>query len=494
MMNVVFVYPDFTRNDCAPKQYGSYHFGIASMAGVARDKGHNVSLLHYLSAPEKKAFIYDLQQKSPDVVCFSYTEENLQDVREWCSWIDECHPRIITIAGGAFPTLSPEKAIAIKGADVICRGEGEAAFGSFLDRLSAGRDFSDIESLWVKTSDSVVVRNPVGPLEINIDSHPIPHINIFDHEKLATSNSKLKRIYFKASRGCPFNCSYCASPAIRGLYPNQEHYVRFYSPDRTIQILERLVKLNPGVKTVQFVDDILPYRLTWFREFAESYRARIGLPYRCYVHLGLINRETVDLLKMSGCYRVNCGIESGSPRILNSVYRRSVTLSRMTSGLSLLKSAGLQIHGSSIVGYYDETMQDVSMTLKFVAANPIDIPVVSILNPYDGTKINSDLGQKGCLKGDVSFLNCGSRIKLKCMTEQQAQYVFSTFRMMVLIYRVLFSLPVFIRAPLERVVDALYAYPRWPFKMLNVIHDRWFNQLILSRCYAKLEAKYRAVQ
>jgi len=493
-MNISILYPDFTRYDSEKKLFGSFHFGIAAISAVMKHLGHKVTLFHFTSMPTKEEFISNLEKSKPDLICLSFTEENLEEVKIWYEYLNQNFSNVPNLAGGTYPTLFPEGALEIDGADMVCIGEGEIPLTELLQKMGNKEKYDDVLSLWVKQKNGEIVKNPIAPLQIDLDKFPKLDVRLFDHSSLETSNSNLKRLYFKASRGCPFNCSYCASPAIRKIYPNKERYVRFYSPKRTIGIIEELIELNPGVKSVQFADDILPYRIEWFNEFAHCYKEKINLPYRCYIHLGLINLEVVNLLKYSGCYRVNCGIESANPRILKDAYNRGVKKEKMAEGLYLLKKAGLQIHGSNIIGYYDETMDEILNTIKFNASHPVDIPIVSILNPYNGTKLNNDLALKGCLKNDIHYLNRGSRVKLKYLTESQLQFAFSTFRFMVLLYRTIYRTPKQIRRRLERTVDYFYTLRIWPYNLLNGIHDKYMNEFILTRIYRKLEKDLRQKQ
>jgi hypothetical protein len=78
-------------------------------------------------------------------------------------------------------------------------------------------------------------------------------------------------------------------------------------------------------------------------------------------------------------------------------------------------------------------------------------------------------------------------MKLKNMSEKQVQFAFSSFRFMVFLYRRIFKLPKIISKSMERILDSLYCSKFLPHKILNTIHDKYFNEYILSRIYEKLE-------
>lgn len=484
-MRMLFVFPDLHAADQPGPKYGQISFAIACLSAALKKAGHTVSLAHFLERPNHETFIHEIKYHQPDLIGFSVTEEDIDEVQKWISWAakEQAAPIIL---GGAYPTLNPEEAIRRHGVDMICLGEGENPLDELCGRIRDGRNYDDVGSLWLRNGEQIK-RNPVMPLEEDLDRFPMMDFDLFQFDKLHSSCGQVPRIYFKASRGCPFKCTYCVNHAVKELYPNQSHYVRFYSPERTIQMLEKILEIHPNLGTVQFADDILTLNMSWVREFFPKYKKRIGLPFRNYVHLGLINEEIVALLKDAGCYRVNCGVEAANDRIRNQVMNRKITQTKMQRSLKIIKDAGLQIHGSFIIGNPSETPQEAWDNIAFAAANPIDIPVVSILNPFEGTRIYQEAQKSDLLKPDKHALNKGTRLRLKHLPENKLQFYFSSFRAMILLQRRINRLPFNLRTILTRIIRTGYCRFPLPYALLNHIHDRYLNEYILTRIYRHLE-------
>ena len=58
--------------------------------------------------------------------------------------------KILTIAGGVFPTFAPDLAISYSEIDIVCRGEGEQALSKLCKALDSGQSYDKVENLWVK--------------------------------------------------------------------------------------------------------------------------------------------------------------------------------------------------------------------------------------------------------------------------------------------------------------------------------------------------------
>ena len=112
-----------------------------------------------------------------------------------------------------------------------------------------------------------------------------------------------------SSRGCPYACSYCdRSVFSRGF--------RFNSPE---YIVEHVAMLNRdyGIRHVFFYDDLFTFDRNRVAEFCELKEKKgLKVSYNCIARLEHVDEELLALLKRSGCWQVNFGIESGDPEIL----------------------------------------------------------------------------------------------------------------------------------------------------------------------------------
>jgi len=91
-----------------------------------------------------------------------------------------------------------------------------------------------------------------------------------------------------------------------------------------IEELEWITRTYPGeLNFIWFWDDIFTISKKWLKEFAPLYRDKIAIPFCCYTYPGQCDDTIAELLNLMGVSYVHFGVESGSKRILNEVYRRS---------------------------------------------------------------------------------------------------------------------------------------------------------------------------
>jgi hypothetical protein len=106
-----------------------------------------------------------------------------QGVHDAIGVVKETFPQVPVILGGVYATLCAEHAEANSGADFICQGQGEPQILGLLEKLTG-------------------VSPIFSPDPNDLDSLPSPAFDLYPH---------LDYCCCLASRGCPFQCTYCAS-------------------------------------------------------------------------------------------------------------------------------------------------------------------------------------------------------------------------------------------------------------------------------------------
>ncbi|MDR0357761.1 MAG: cobalamin-dependent protein, partial [Clostridiales Family XIII bacterium] len=234
-LKLLLVYPDFVeetkRNRNIP---GNYSEGLASISAVLKAAGYAVSLLHLTWMPDRDEFLSNVRKEAPDVLGFTMRTTAMGYVSEMAGWLDEEMPDVHVSCGGYHPTLVPDEVLAIRGVDSVCVGEGEYPLRDLMDSLRDGVARRDIESMYFKSPDGSVVRNPVRPMTEDLDELPFPDLSIFDYKKLRTG--LIDTAMVMVSRGCLFSCTYCGNSQFRNVYPNRKKYARFRSPANAIRV------------------------------------------------------------------------------------------------------------------------------------------------------------------------------------------------------------------------------------------------------------------
>ena len=387
-MKVTFVYPDlYTQFHDWP---GSFYVGIASLSAVLKREGIETSIIHITHLISKSEFIKRIEDEDPDLIGFSSTSHGFSVIKKLASWLVEAKVRILKIYGGVHPTIAPEESIEINGIDMICQGEGEGPLVELCHRMSNKEDINDIQNLWIR-AQGTVIRNPLRPLIEDLDQLPFPDRSIFSYPDLLDERDGLA--VFMASRGCPYNCTYCCNHLFRKIYGNKGSPVRFRSVDHLIEEIKQVLGKYSFITGLIFHDDILFFNKKWSEEFAEKYSMQIRLPFVCNARADVTDESVIRLLKKAGCSHVKFGLESGNEAIRFNVLNRRITDGQIKKAFAGCKKAGLNTISFNMVGLPYETPGAILDTIKLNAAIGVDLMQISVFQPYQGTQI-ADLCQK----------------------------------------------------------------------------------------------------
>ncbi|MCA1959774.1 MAG: B12-binding domain-containing radical SAM protein [Desulfomonile sp.] len=357
--------------------------GIPRMVGILEDPDHPLW-------QEMERLITD---QSPDLVGISCNSGNLDTVRRIVDRVKRY--RVPVILGGSHPTVLPEQTLTYTGADLAAVGEGELTLAAVMDALDGRRgSVGEIPSLALRGNGMVTVRSR-GKLIADLDSLPIPDRSFVRRDD-----------YFGevllTGRGCPFNCSYCASRNIWG------RKVRLRSTASIIEELELLAEgaenepePRPGRWVVKIVDDTFTVSRRRTLELLDRIidRKLNRFEFTGGVRADTLDEELVRRMREANFRRVTLGVESGSPRILAKI-RKGETNEDVKRAVALLRAAGIHSHAFFMIGLPGETPEDIELSKKLINEAQPDHVEINMVTPYPGTDIFSELIPEDPLKID----------------------------------------------------------------------------------------------
>ena len=299
-----------------------------------------------------------------------------------------------SIAGGPHPTFFPEF-LKDSSFDAFCVGEGEKAIQQFLENPSS----LEIPNFWFKRGNELF-RNPLQDLTDSLDEIPFPDRELFFNIP-EIRDGPIK--HFIASRGCPFNCSYCFNEPFSKLYKGKGKRVRFRSVENIIEEIKQVVSSSP-TKFVYFQDDTFTLNQNWLASFAESYPKEIKLPFHCHVRANTINKEKIDYMKKAGCYSVHIAAETADDYLRNEILNRGMTKDEIFSASKLLRKKGIRFMLQNMIGLPEGSLEKDLETLEMNIQSQPDYAWVSIFQPYPGTELGESCKKNGYYNGDFSDL------------------------------------------------------------------------------------------
>lgn len=384
------------------------HFGTAFLSAVAKNVGWTPHFVVF----DQRTIGEVMERVKPSLVCYSAMSTDAPTYLKINRWMKERF-QFVSLMGGTHPTYFPE-VIEEEGLDYICRGEGEEFFAEFLNTMAEGGDLEKIQNLWSKKT-----RNPVRNPPSNLDDLPMPDRSlIFDSTDLGKSPVKT----FMASRGCPFSCAYCHNNSLKELYSGFSKHYRHHSVDRVIREIAE-VKAKYPLHFIKFEDDLFAAKTSWLREFSARYKKEIGVPFNCLQRFEIVNDERVRLLKEAGCVSISMSIESANPRIRRDILTRDMALTndQIRERLQIIKSYGLNVMTSQILGVPTSTLEDERIGLELSISGGADFAGAAILFPFPRTAIHDYCEREGLLPDNLedSGVSLQQMSQLKGFTERE---------------------------------------------------------------------------
>jgi len=198
-----------------------------------------------------------------------------------------------------------------------------------------------------------------------------------------------------ATRGCPFNCSYCGAQVI------WKRKVRRRSVPMIIREIEYLFRRGSS-RAIQFWDDTFTGDRRFIKELMQALKTFEGLTFSCITRLDVVDPEILAQLRVAGCNLILFGIESGSDRILKRIGKK-MTRETIRRQAAMVHAAGIPWLGFFIMGYPGETREDILSSLAFMKELNPTFAEINIFNPLPGTRVWRELEAQGIVHGDLDF-------------------------------------------------------------------------------------------
>ena len=428
-LDLLLVYPPYERLRGLPVK--AVPWNLLLLATIVRDRGWRVrvyngeyagagSRLRYTSAdrsrsmPGYAAALADdeheawhdlravLRELRPRVVGVSFTTPTCR-AAERCAQIarDEL-PDAVVVAGGPHVTLFPERVAALPAVDVAVVGEGDLTLPELLAALvgpAPGRPaapaLSTIAGLAFRGGDGAVRRSAARAAVGDLDTLPIPDRRLL-HRFADVATPTLSNLL--ASRGCPYDCSFCASVPLWG------RRVRMRSAEHILREVETLHR-EFGVGAVRFFDDTFTALPATVRAFCRGMVARglhRKLTWNCEMRVNHASDELLRLMHRAGCRCVSFGVESGSDRVLAAI-GKGTTTAMVRAAVAAARRQGLLVHAYFMVGLPMEDEGDLRATLAFMRELAPDSVNLCTFCPLPGTRLYDELVAAGQLPAVVDF-------------------------------------------------------------------------------------------
>lgn len=379
------------------------HFGYIASTINSR---HSIIIAdQLLSKISDKNLIRYLIKEEPDILGISAYTKDIFHAKQFLAALKPALPRTLVVLGGVQISLMPRETFEFLSPylDFGFIGESEYHFADFIERLKNGHDpenFKDLDGIIYRSRDSLEVHP--AKLIPDLDALPFPRWDLMPPGKYPKSphGAFYKQHPYApiiTSRGCPYPCTFCSAGALSG------KRIRYRSIGNVFEEMRYLIK-HDHVREFHIEDDNFSQGRKRVHDFCErilKLGEKITWCFPNGLRIDHLDLETMRLMHRAGCYAINIGVESGNNERLLKIKKR-ITTEAIRERISMAKEAGLDIGGFFIIGFPDETADEIRSTFKFISTLDLDRIGISYFQPYPGCEEYSKLVEKGEYSFDLS--------------------------------------------------------------------------------------------
>ena len=407
-MKILFVEP--------PKEFwfvmGEYlppPLGILQLAAFLEEKGDDWDLeVLDCQAEELKwsGLERRLESANPDLLVPSALATcNAYTILRTVSLAKKIDPDIKTVVGGQhFTALAQESLEQYPEIDFIVRGEGELTLLELVSSLDREKSQLNIPGLSFRHKNKIV-HNPPRPLIKNLDDLPLPgyhfiedHAHKYHFRMMANRQDGYAMV--EASRGCPYQCTFCSQWKFWG------GRLRVKSPERVVDEIEYLSQ-EQGINFHWLTDDNLGLGPHTRKLCDELIKRGLSEDVKWFVQARsdaiIKNQDVLPELRKAGNYWVMAGLERHDPATINS-YHKGIRTEDSRLAMNLLKDHDIFAQATFITGDRSDSHQSMEEFREFVNYVDPDIAIFMILTPFPGTELYETAQRNGWLE-DYNWSN-----------------------------------------------------------------------------------------
>ncbi len=382
--------------------------GILYLAAALEREGVEVRVV---PAEVLKLSWPDLEREARDFAAdiigvTSFTENRFQSF-ELIRRVKRARPEALTVMGGPHASMAAEDTLAHLGElDLVVRGEGELTIVELCRALPTGRGpevLARVDGLVFRGKDGrVTAARPRQPI-LDLDQLPSPAFHLIPFERYhftfeVPGQGRLPAVNVMTSRGCPFNCSFCATPI------NWGRRVRLRSPENVVDEIENLVR-RYGVRIIFFYDDTFNADVRRVEAICDLLlRRKLDIFWKCDVRIDLMTKPLLAKMKQAGLFHLSFGLEAGSERVRNEVVNKKIDIRDFHNLVGWCNEMEVVPNVFFIFSHPTETWPEAQETIRLIEEYRGRIEgSIAILHIYPGTPLERTAKERGVLPVDFSW-------------------------------------------------------------------------------------------
>ena len=379
-------------NPFTSKKWHLPPLGLLYLASYLEKHGVSVKVLDPLSQGSQD---YVSESRYTGITCMSGQFKKAQEIARQ---VKANNSETITVLGGVHPTVATEEAQSDPNIDIVVVGEGEKAI---------------LKVVKEKITKGIICGEAVQTLdEIPVPARHLVNMNWYLRRGGIVFPKWLRATSVITSRGCPQKCHFCINSK-SAMFGKK---VRYHSAEYVEKEVEELVS-RFRTEGIFFVDDNFVQNKKRLLEICRGIK-HFDLKWTCLSRVDTLDRETLEVMKSSGCVTIGFGVESGSQKVLNDL-NKNANVEDAIKAFDLCHEVGVKTWATIIIGSPTEQKEDVEMTDRLLQRIRPDYLEVFYLTPYPGTILYDQGAEEGWMvRENTNWLNDEPQVEINFTREE----------------------------------------------------------------------------
>jgi anaerobic magnesium-protoporphyrin IX monomethyl ester cyclase len=226
----------------------------------------------------------------------------------------------------------------------------------------------------------------------DMDSLPWPHRETLPLDRYKVGGFPAPVLYMYASRGCPYQCTFCVWPQWF-----QSGSYRARSPRSVADEIEDAQRRWGPFRSIYFDDDTFNIGKPRMLEMADEFARRsLQIPWGCNARPDLFDDEMMRRLADAGLFTIRIGVESADPDVLKRT-KKNLDLAAVSRCIDLAHRYRVKVHVTFTIGLSGESWETVKRTASFARSIAADSVAFTITTPFPGTSYYDEVVRDGYL-------------------------------------------------------------------------------------------------
>lgn len=351
-----------------------------------------------------------MEKFRPDVIGISGLFNTMfKWVNEISAYIKNLDKEVLLLIGGNIATNCYEQLFKYnEHVDAVCYAEGEAPLLALINSADYREELANNNS-WITREKLAGNFVPVPTFIENLDEIPPVDFSMVDlgkYDSRCRNNNpksydeeKALRLPFVTTRGCPYNCVFCAASSLSG------KKVRFMSAERVVADVKSAIDNFGMTKLVINDDQVLIDKRRIKKILDEIADFNLVLEFPSGLNAKFIDEDVAVRLKRAGLDVANLAVESGSPRVLKEIIDKPMKMADVYAAVAALRKHGLLVHGFFIFGFPGETEEDRVATVDLIKNVGFDWSNIYVAAPLRGSRLYELCVEQGYIEEDKDIID-----------------------------------------------------------------------------------------